>query len=1473
MRPQTQYNCDMCQMPTASRADCTQVDLEQEFEFVYDGTAFSAKLMRINIDFNACQGIDRLGRQDNNDLWSYANRLYMDGKFTADHLMSLSKKLVGDEVRSMCRYAEYQLMNEKGYILGYTVDTDNWTNVAGREALAPDVLFGKLSFTELVPADGSFILERLCARCVLSHRHIFYKRKTRVPSSVDLLQNLKYSTSLTKGNEYGVDFELYSSYEDAVNEVNPWVCPDAGYKYNAGFPGDCGPTGPVQNQRSLWHRSNTQINVAYQVNIPTTFTAVPSVNIGGYRGRASGSTQRKGDVIYMTSGAYDIWDKYDQLEFLYDRYTGDVELSVKIEAVDATHDWTKSGLMVRESLDPGARHYSVLFTPKKSAFSQFRAETNERSWVNGHTDEVSSSIWLKLSKRGSLFTGYESTDGEEWIPVGVSRTMDFDPATMVAGLALSSHHSRGVLAEVAFSNYVNYAYEWPSMAPSVSNAPSTVDVNSVDVGDVNDAFPGSATHSEGVSRYTIKGSGRDIWNKVDGFHFIPFRAQGDFVVSAFVHELVADHEWAKVGLVVRSSNDGAAPSVAMLLSKRHGICGIIRPAYRVNSQTRGVNHESTPSGWVRIERSGDSFKGWRRLTEEDDWQLVVDEQIAMNDPVEVGIAISSHNNVAYASAIVSDFELIETNPYHWPSAAPSATAGPSATHVNSLDIGSVNRNLPGMVTYTASSGVYTVSAAGSDIWGSFDGFHFIPTRVQGNFIVTVFIESFQMANYWSKAGVMVRDSLDPDAPNVHAYLNRNVGLMTTSRPNYGSNTAQAGRLTALESGWVRIKREGNTFSCFRKSDVGDWRLFKQWQVVMNDPVEVGLAVTAKNNKQYANATFSNFVIEAEDEYFWPSASPTATPGPTTDEVNALDIGVVNPEFPGHVTHSASADEYIMTASGADIWNRYDGFTFVPFRAQGDFTAEVFVSDLEAVHTWTKAGIMVRDSLGPESKNVFVFMTQAGLMGTYREIDGEITQIRGRQSIPTTSGYVKIRREGDTFTMMRSRSGARWAEFFTIEIAMRDPVEVGIALCSRDKNRYAKAKFSNFVLEAEDEYHHPSAAPTGSAAPSSTFVNSLDIGTVRPSFPGSATHAPNSNRYTITASGKDVWYRFDGFHFIPFRAQGDFIAKVFVESLSAPRYWTKAGLMVRDSLDPSSANVFALMNLNRGVMATYRATYMDSTSVTADRRDETSSAWLKIEREGNVFKLSQSIDDDHWFEFASLTVAMTDPVEVGMALTARSTSDYATATFTDFELDAETPYLWPSAAPSASNAPTTYNVPIVDIRVHQDYPGKVSYAENGNVYVLTAAGKDIWSNADSFSFVPEAVTGDFEVSVQVESLDRVEEWTKGGIMVRDGLDGNSKNVFLQLATAKGIFLTYRAAVGDISHSKQIPNTAQERGWMRIKREGNVFTCYRSLDLEAWEAMQPVTIEMSETVQVGMALTSHHATTYATAVFTDYEVVQA
>jgi hypothetical protein len=53
------------QMPIVSRSDCTQVDLEEEFKLVFDGTDFAATLIKSEIDFNACRGINNR----NNDLW------------------------------------------------------------------------------------------------------------------------------------------------------------------------------------------------------------------------------------------------------------------------------------------------------------------------------------------------------------------------------------------------------------------------------------------------------------------------------------------------------------------------------------------------------------------------------------------------------------------------------------------------------------------------------------------------------------------------------------------------------------------------------------------------------------------------------------------------------------------------------------------------------------------------------------------------------------------------------------------------------------------------------------------------------------------------------------------------------------------------------------------------------------------------------------------------------------------------------------------------------------------------------------------------------------------------------------------------------------------------------------------------------------------------------------------------------------
>lgn len=96
-------NIGMCNciedMPVVSRADCTQVDVDQDFTITYKNGEFSAaKTGDMNVEFNSCQGIDpgNGGREDN-DLGSYVYRLNKEGKISDETMAGVFDTLVGYE--------------------------------------------------------------------------------------------------------------------------------------------------------------------------------------------------------------------------------------------------------------------------------------------------------------------------------------------------------------------------------------------------------------------------------------------------------------------------------------------------------------------------------------------------------------------------------------------------------------------------------------------------------------------------------------------------------------------------------------------------------------------------------------------------------------------------------------------------------------------------------------------------------------------------------------------------------------------------------------------------------------------------------------------------------------------------------------------------------------------------------------------------------------------------------------------------------------------------------------------------------------------------------------------------------------------------------------------------------------------------------------------------------------------------------
>src|SRR5262249_2488908 len=103
--------------------------------------------------------------------------------------------------------------------------------------------------------------------------------------------------------------------------------------------------------------------------------------------------------------------------------------------------------------------------------------------------------------------------------------------------------------------------------------------------------------------------------------------------------------------------------------------------------------------------------------------------------------------------------------------------------------------------------------------------------------------------------------------------------------------------------------------------------------------------------------------------------------------------------------------------------------------------------------------------------------------------------------------------------------------------------------------------------------------------------------------------------------------------------------------------------------------------------------------------------------------------------------------------------------------------------SHSISVTVDNLP--DPWLHQDVgsvgaPGS-AIATNG-AYSLKGSGGDIWNAADGFHFAYRTLVGDGEIRARVTAVGRTNDWAKGGVMIRDGLTANARNVLMFLSGA-------------------------------------------------------------------------------------------
>jgi hypothetical protein len=171
---------------------------------------------------------------------------------------------------------------------------------------------------------------------------------------------------------------------------------------------------------------------------------------------------------------------------------------------------------------------------------------------------------------------------------------------------------------------------------------------------------------------------------------------------------------------------------------------------------------------------------------------------------------------------------------------------------STTDIGSVG--ISGSSSY--GGGVFTVSGSGADVWGTSDQFRFTYQSLTGDGQIIARVASITQTNSWSKAGVMIRNSLSSSSAFAFMLVSAAKGTAFQYRASGGAQAASVTGTTAAAPYWVAVVRTGNTITGYQSSG-GSWTRVGSASIPMGLTVQIGLAVSGHDNTRICTAAFDS----------------------------------------------------------------------------------------------------------------------------------------------------------------------------------------------------------------------------------------------------------------------------------------------------------------------------------------------------------------------------------------------------------------------------------------------------------------------------------------------------------------------------------------------------------------------------------------------------------------------------------------
>jgi IPT/TIG domain len=164
----------------------------------------------------------------------------------------------------------------------------------------------------------------------------------------------------------------------------------------------------------------------------------------------AGSSSYANGVFTVAGAGAEIFGTADAFHFVYQPLSGNGTIIARLVSLQGGVGYVAAGVMIRETLNPGATN------AKTADWADYNGiYFDVRTTTGGSTTEpgsVSATLpyWVQVSRSGSTFTSYTSSDGVNWVQLGTSQTISMAQNVYV-GLAVTSG-STTALATATFDN-------------------------------------------------------------------------------------------------------------------------------------------------------------------------------------------------------------------------------------------------------------------------------------------------------------------------------------------------------------------------------------------------------------------------------------------------------------------------------------------------------------------------------------------------------------------------------------------------------------------------------------------------------------------------------------------------------------------------------------------------------------------------------------------------------------------------------------------------------------------------------------------------------------------------------------------------------------------------------------------------------------------------------------------------------------